>query len=153
SFAYAGTYTCQVNASSNAGSPQGYITYSYDGGTPVPITLGGGSAQFTIHWPQVGSHTVIIAYPAQTNFAAPASLTESFTVTPAQVNVALTPSSWTTHPNATLTLLAAITSSSAPVPHSAGTVSFYDGANLLATVPVTVNGDASFSTNTLTKGT
>jgi hypothetical protein len=55
SFSYGGNYQCTVNVSSNAGSAQGNITYSYDGGTPVAVPLSSGNAQFTITKPAAGS--------------------------------------------------------------------------------------------------
>ena len=52
SFPYGTNYQCTVNVSSNAGSAQGNITYSYDSGAPVAVPLSGGSGQFTITAPR-----------------------------------------------------------------------------------------------------
>jgi arabinogalactan endo-1,4-beta-galactosidase len=152
SFPYGANYQCTVNASSNAGSALGSISYTYDGGAPVLVPLSGGNAQFTITEPIAGSHTVVIGYAQQTNYAAAAASNESFTVTPAPVYVALTPSSWYTSVGSTLTFQAVVTSWSAGAPNANGSVAFYDGGNLLATVPVNSSGQASYSTSALSTG-
>jgi arabinogalactan endo-1,4-beta-galactosidase len=152
SFPYGANYQCTVNVSSNAGSALGSITYTYDGGSPVPLSLSGGNARFTITEPAAGSHSVVIGYAQQTNFAAATAKTESFTVTPAPANVALTPSSWYTKVGSTLTFQAVVTSWSAGAPDANGSVAFYDGGNLLATVPVNSSGQASYSTSALSTG-
>jgi polygalacturonase/sugar lactone lactonase YvrE len=85
SFPYGGNYQCTVNVSSNAGSAQGNITYSYDGGTPVAVPLSSGNAGFTITLPVVGNQSVVIGYAQQTNYAAASPQTENFTVTAAPV--------------------------------------------------------------------
>jgi hypothetical protein len=144
SFPYGPNYNCGVYASSNAGPPSGVITYSYDGGSPVTVPLVWGVALFDIAKPVVGQHKVVVSYAAQTNFAAAAPLTESFTVNPAPVIVGFTPSTYYLT-GGTLTLSATIQSPSAGVPKSTGSVTFSDGGSVLATVPVDANGRASFS--------
>lgn len=153
SFAYGANYQCTINLSSGAGSPLGSITYTYDGGSPVSLPLSNGNAQFTITRPNAGSHTVVVAYSRQTNYAAAASQTETFTVTPAPVNVSLTPSSYYTTVGTSLTFQATVASWSAGPPNSNGTVSFNDGGTLLTTVPINANGQASFTTTSLAAGT
>jgi polygalacturonase/sugar lactone lactonase YvrE len=152
SFPYGGNYQCTINVSSNAGSAQGNITYSYDGGAPVPVPLSSGNAQFTITKPLVGNQSVTIAYAQQTNYAAATPKTESFTVTPAPVNVQLTPSTYYTTTGTNVTFSVSVASSSAGPPSNNGAVSFYDGSTLLATVPVNSSGQASYSTSTLAVG-
>jgi hypothetical protein len=152
SFAYGANYQCTVNVSSNAGAAQGSITYSLDGGAQVPVPLSSGNAQFTIQKPNVGSHNVSIAYAQQTNYAASSAQTESFTVTPAPVNVSLTPSEWNAGVGTNITFQTSVTSWSAGPPNATGTVSFYDGSTLLATVPVNSSGQASYATSSLTAG-
>ncbi|MGB6695545.1 MAG: Ig-like domain repeat protein [Terracidiphilus sp.] len=152
SFPYGGNYQCTVNVSSNAGSAQGNITYSYDGGAPVAVPLSSGSAQFTITKPAAGNQSVVIGYAQQTNYAAAASQTENFTVTPAPVNVSLTPSTWYTTAGTSITFQAAVASYSAGPPDGNGSVSFYNGSTLLATVPVNATGQASYTTSSLPAG-
>ncbi len=153
SFAYGANYQCTVNLSSNAGAPLGSITYSFDGGSPVTLPLANGNAQFAITEPQVGTHTVIVAYAQQTNYAAAAPQTETFTVTPAPVNVSLTPSSYYAPVGTSLTFHTVVTSWSAGPPNATGSVSFYDGSTLVATVPVNASGQANYTTASLSVGT
>jgi len=154
SFNYGPNYQCTVNASSNAGSAQGLITYTYDGGAPVAVPLSNGNAQFTISKPLVGSHSVSIAYAQQGNYAAAAAPVQNFTVTPAPVSVALTPSSWYAKAGTSLTFQATVNSySGAGAPKATGSIVFSDGSTPLATVSVDGNGQASFSTNSLSAGT
>jgi hypothetical protein len=155
SFPYGGNYQCQVNLSSNHGTPQGSITYTLDHYAPVTVALSGGNAQFTITQPLVGPHTVVIAYAAQSGFAAASPLTENFTVTPAPVNVSLTPTSWYLNAGTLVTFNCSVTSWSAGTPNAIGSVEFYDnGTPLPAPNPVPVNssGQASYSTSGLTAG-
>jgi sugar lactone lactonase YvrE len=152
SFAYGANYQCTVNLSSNAGAAQGSITYSLDGGSKVSVTLSNGNAQFTLTKPNARTHTVVVSYAQQTNYAAASSQTETFTVTPAPVIVSLTPSSWYAYPGTSLTFQAAISSSSAGAPSATGAVSFYDGAKLLSTVPVNASGQAAYATAGLSAG-
>ena len=151
SFAYGGNYQCTINASSNAGAALGSITYSVDGNAAATVSLTNGNAGFTINSPAVGSHTVVIAYPQQTNYGA-SSQEQTFSVTPAPVNVSLTPSSWYTTVGTSLTFSASVASWSAGPPNGVGSVTFYDGSTSLATVAVNGNGQASFTTSSLAPG-
>jgi hypothetical protein len=152
SFPYGGNYQCTVNLSSGGGTPSGSITYSFDGGSPVAVPLVNGNAQFTITQPAAGGHTVMVTYAQQTNYSAAAPQTEAFTVTPAPVNVSLTPSSYYTSAAAGVTFQAAVASWSAGPPNVNGSVSFYDGGTLLSTVPVNASGQASFTSKSLAVG-
>jgi hypothetical protein len=67
-----------------------------------------------------------------------------FTVTPAPVNVSLTPSSWYATVGTNITFQAAVSSWSAGAPNATGAVSFYNGSTLLAAVPVNASGQASY---------
>jgi sugar lactone lactonase YvrE len=153
SFAFGANYQCTVNVSSNAGAPLGSITYTYDGGSAITVPLSNGNAQFILTKPNVGTHTVVVAYAQQTNYAAATSQTETFTVTPAPVTVSLVPSSWYTKAGTNLSFQATVSSWSAGPPNANGAVSFYDGATLLATAPVNANGQASYATSSLAAGT
>jgi hypothetical protein len=153
SFAYGANYQCTVNLSSNAGAPVGSITYTYDGGSTVAVPLGNGNAQFALATPNVGTHTVVIAYVQQTNYAAATAQAETFTVTSAPVNMSLTPSSWYASAKTGVTFQAAVSSWSAGPPNANGTVSFYDGSTLLSTVLVNSSGQASYTATSLSSGT
>lgn len=143
-FPYGADYHCGVYASSTAGAPKGVITYQYDGGAPVALPLQNGIAQFVIARPPAGAHHILIAYAAQTNYAAAKLVNESFTVTNAPVVVQLTPSTWYLTGGA-LTLTAAIQSWSAGPPNQIGSVVFSDGSKVIATVQVSTSGTATTS--------
>jgi hypothetical protein len=141
-FPYGADYHCGIYTSSAAGAPKGVATYQYDGGAAVTVPLSGGVANFTVPMPPAGNHTVVMGYAAQTNYAAAKSSTVHFTVTKAPVILQLTPSTWyATGGNVTLSV--AIQSWSAGPPNALGTVTFYNGNKLLATVPVTAGGTAA----------
>jgi hypothetical protein len=141
-FPYGADYICGAYTSSNAGPAQGVITYSYDGGAPVTVPLVFGVGLFTISKPIVGPHRVVVSYAAQGNFAAATPQTESFTVTPAPVVVAFSPSTWYLT-GGNLTLTASVQSWSAGPPKGIGSVTFLNGSKVLAVVPVNANGQAS----------
>jgi uncharacterized protein len=153
SFSYGPNYQCTVTASSNAGSAQGVITYTYDGGAVFPVSINNGNAQFTITRPSAGSHTVSIGYAQQGNYAAASAPLQSFTVAPAPVSVAVSPSSWYAKAGTSLTFKATVNCySGAGAPNATGSVTFSDGSTPLATVPVDAKGQASFSTSGLAAG-
>jgi hypothetical protein len=141
-FPYGADYICGAYTSSNAGPAQGVIEYSYDGGAAVTVPLQWGVSIFTISKPAVGAHKVVVSYAAQGNFAAAKPQTESFTVTPAPVNVGLTPSTWYLT-GGNLTLTASVQSWSAGPPNSTGSITFSNGSKVLGVVPVDAHGRAS----------
>ena len=141
-YPYGADFFCGVYASSAAGPPQASINYTLDGGSPVSLALFYGVQLITVHKPAVGNHTIIVNFPAQTNYAAAPSSTENFSIVPAPVYVALTPSSWYLT-GGNLTLTAAVQSWSAGTPKSIGSVTFSYGNTVLATVPVNAKGVAS----------
>jgi uncharacterized protein len=152
SFNYGANYQCTISASSTAGSAQGVITYRYDGGTAIAVPINNGNAQFTISRPVAGAHTVSIAYAQQGNCAAASAPVQNFTVIPAPVYVAVTPSSWYAKVGTNLVFQVTVTSYSAGAPNTNGSVLISDGSKPLATVPVDANGQASFSTTSLSAG-
>ncbi len=150
-FPYGADYHCGIYTSSAAGAPKGVVTYQYDGGATVTLPLSNGVANFIVSMPQTGTHTVVMGYAAQTNYAAAKSSTVHFTVTQAPVILQLTPSTWyATGGNVTLSV--AIQSWSAGPPNALGTVSFYNGTKLLGTVPVTAGGTAATTVAASTLG-
>jgi hypothetical protein len=153
-FPYGKNYDCKVSAHSHAGPAEGSITYSFDGAAPVTLSLSNGNAEFTITRPAVGVHTVVVDFAQQTNYAAADPQTREFTVTlaPVNVNLTMTPSRRTAEAGTSVTFQANVTSWSAGPPNATGSVSFYDGSNLLATVPVNPSGQADYATASLTIG-
>ena len=148
-FAYGYDYSC--DATNHWGTFQGYMTYSYDGGSPVTVQMNAaGHALFSIHLPAVGAHTLLVTYPTQGNWNGYTLPLQTFTVTPAQTQVSTIPSTYYAPVGTVITFPVSLTSPSAGAPKSIGTVSFYDG--LLGNVAVDGNGMASFSTAALTVG-
>ncbi len=143
-YPYGANFYCNVNASSNAGAAKGVITYTYDGAAPVSMPLNGGSANIVLSKPPVGSHTVSISYPAQTNYDAAGPKTTNFVVTAAPVQIQFTPSSWYLT-GGTLKLTATVQSWSAGPPNGIGQVTFTTGATVLGSAPVNAAGVASIS--------
>ena len=139
---YGPDFHCGAYTSSAAGAPLGSITYAYDSGTSVTLPLANGSVNFTIPEPQVGNHTIVVTYPAQTNYAAATTKTQTFTVTPAPVVIHLTPSAWYLT-GGNLTLSASIQTWSTSPPNATGTVTFTYGGTVLAVVPVSSTGTAT----------
>ena len=149
---FGGNITCDANPDS--GPSSGYMTYSYDNGPLVVVPLNAAShAVFTIIKPAVGTHTIQITYPAQGNWAASALPLQTFNVSLAPINVALTPSAYYTTAGNAVKFTAALTSYATTAPSGQGTVSFFDGARLLGTAPVDASGNASLSSGALVAGT
>ena len=151
-FAYGPDFKCDANPDS--GPSSGYMTYSYDGGPLVSVPLNAAQhVLFTLPRPNVGTHTVVITYPAQGNYGAFTLPLQTFVVTAAPVNVALTPSAFYAKVGTAVSASVALSSYSAGVPAGIGTVSFYDGAKLLGTSPVDASGKAKLSLGALPIGT
>ncbi len=150
-FVYGGSYHCNVNVGSTAGGATGSITYTFDGGTPVVVALGNGSAQFSLTTPDAGSHTVVIGYEQQGSFAASGPATESFTVAPATTQLSLSPSNYYPGAGSSLTLTASVTSYSAAIPTS-GTVTFYANGASIGMGPVNSTGQATLTIPSLAAG-
>jgi hypothetical protein len=151
-FSYGLNYQCDAN--NNTGVFQGSMTYSYDGGAPVTVPMNAaGHVLFTISLPVVGTHNVKVAFVQQANWNSYILPVQTFTVTPAPVSVTLTPSSWNPTAGTSLTITAAVSSTTAGAPKSTGSISFYDGATLLSTVAVNANGTAAYTTSSLAVGT
>ncbi len=66
--------------------------------------------------------------------------------------MSLTPSSWYTSASVGISFQANVTSSSAGAPNDNGSVEFFDGSSLLATVQVNVGGQARYATSSLSAG-
>jgi hypothetical protein len=149
SLSYGKDVACNVVTYSNAGAPQGSVSYGFDNGVTGSVRLVNGNGVFTWAKPAAGAHRITLNYAQQTNFAAAGPVTFDFTVTPAPVNVRLIPSSWWQPAGNRITFTATVTSWSAGAPSKIGTVTFKDGNTILRSVAVDSSGAASYSTNTL----
>jgi hypothetical protein len=92
-----------------------------------------------------------IWFESQGNFAASSIVGKSFIVTPATVQLQLTPSSYYQSASLTFTLKAVLSSWSAPVPAS-GTVSFFDNGVALGSGDLASDGSASLTLSSLSAG-
>jgi hypothetical protein len=151
SFPYGGTYNCKVDVGSNGGTPQGSITYVFDGAPPVAVALTNGSAQFSLPTPNAGSHTVVISYAQQGNFTAAGPSTQNFTVTQALTNVQLTPSNYYPAAGSPFTLSVSLTTYSDGLPGS-GVVTFLDNGSVIGVGSVNSLGQASLPIPSLPAG-
>jgi hypothetical protein len=151
SFAYGADYQCDANPDDPAILPGG-ITYSVNGAAAVTVPFNKvGHSLWSLSKPTVGSYTMTINYPQTTNYAAYALPTQHFTVTPADVELGFLPDNWSPSAGDHVMLQASVASSSAGPPNGIGSVTFYDGSRLLATVAVDSNGNANYTT-TFTSG-
>jgi hypothetical protein len=142
SFPFGGNYNCKVDVGSNAGTPQGVITYTFDANAPVGVALTNGSAQFSLPTPDAGPHTVVISYAQQGNFMAAGPSTQSFTVTPALTKVQLTPSNYYPAAGSPFTLSASVTTYTDGLPGS-GLVTFMDNGSVIGVGSVNAQGQAT----------
>jgi sugar lactone lactonase YvrE len=144
--------TCVTPATSAAAT--GYIQL-YDGSTFLTTQNLSGNGCAYWNTPSAltaGQHPISAFYSGDSNNAPGSSAPTVLYINPAAVNVALYPSTWNPTYGSTLTLSASVTAPSASSPSAAGTVSFFDGTTLLTTVTVDNNGQASYSTTSLTAG-
>jgi hypothetical protein len=117
------------------------------------VPLNHSTAQFSITRPSAGTHSVTVVFAQQGNYAAASSRTQQFIVLPAPVRVALAASTRSAKVGVSIALQAAVTSSSgAGTPNATGSVTFRDGLTVLAVAPVDANGQAAFSTSSLSAG-
>ncbi len=142
------TFTAAVS-SATAGTITGSVTF-YDGGTALgaPVTLASGTALFSTSSLAQGTHAITAVYGGDTNYSTSTSPAVSQVVNAA--GTAATTTTLTTSPNpstvgAGVTLTATVTSSTAGT--ISGSISFYDGAQLLDT-PITMTGNVATYTNT-----
>jgi Bacterial Ig-like domain (group 3) len=115
------------------------------------MSLSQGNAQFTLTMPAVGSHTVVTSYAQQSNFAASAPNTQTFTVTLPPTQTQLTPSGYYFAAGSSLTLSASVTSWSAGPPAS-GVVTFQDNGTPIGTANVS-GGTAILTITNVMAGT
>ena len=148
-FMQAVTFTATVAPTSGTDQPTGTVQFSVDGtNTGSPITLGSGTASFTISTLAVGVHTIAATYTPDTGdftgssgsigerVGAVATSTTTLSVAPTTVMY-----------GNTATLTAVVSPSFAT-----GTVSFYEGSTLLGTASLDNTGTALLPISTLNAG-
>lgn len=142
------TFTAHVT--SFASVPNGLVTFK-DGATTLGTTaLVGGLAKFTAATLAVGAHSITATYAGNGNYnpSGPAKATQ--TVVKAASSTSVTSSLNPSKHGQSVTFTATAKSSTTGTP--TGSVTFKDGATVLATKTLAV-GKATFATTTLTVGT
>ena len=141
--------TATVSAAApGAGTPTGAVTFS-DGVTSLgSANLANGQASFTLSAPGIGSHSITANYAGDGNFSSSSS-TVAQTVNKASTSTALTSSPNPSTISQSVTFTAAVTVVAPGAGTPTGSVTFNDGSNQLANVPLGSNGTATFTTPTM----
>ncbi len=149
---YGQAVTFTATVSSAAGSPpDGEIVSFLDGGVAIgKAALSGGMASVTLSGLVSGTHSITASYPGDASLAASTSPTLSQVVAKAATTTTISSSSNPSNLGAAVTITATVKSSTGVVP--AGTVTFKDGAVILATVTLSTSGTAGYSSSTLAGG-
>ncbi|MBY0522984.1 MAG: Ig-like domain repeat protein [Gemmataceae bacterium] len=145
------TLTATVTPRTGMPSPAGGTVTFFDGTTPIgTANLGNnGKANLSYRPSPVGLHTITAIYNGDAFYMVSTSGVFAQTVNPDATAATLTLSSATTVVGQALTLTAKITASAPGSGTPTGTVTFYDGANVLGTAIIGANGNARL---TLTDG-
>lgn len=149
------TFTATVAAvSPGAGTPSGMVTF-YDGATSIGTgTLDGtGTATLTTSTLDAGSHSITASYVGDTNFTTSTTATATIQGVAAMGTMTTLVTSPLTSAEfgQSVTLTATVAQASGTnIP--TGTVTFYDGMNLIGTGTLDSTGKATLTTSTLAKG-
>jgi len=144
------TATVQADAPSTA-TPLGMVTF-LDNGTPIgTAVLSGGTATLIVSNLPAGTRSLTAVYAGDGNFSTSTSTAFSQTVNPAATTVSLVGSGSPTvyGQNVTFTATVTVTAPGAGTP--TGTITFRDGATIIATIGVS-GGVAVFATTSLSVG-
>lgn len=140
--------TLTATVTSGGGPATGSVEF-FDGVASIGIvTLGGGVATLTRPFLGAGTHALTCNYSGSVEFA-PSTATLDHPVLPADTATSLAVAQVGVGRYALTASVAMVTPATGTPP---GEVRFYDGAALLATVPL-LNGQATFSTDALPVGT
>jgi hypothetical protein len=143
------TATAVFTPADNTKTPTGTASFTLDGGSATPGSLNAtGTAAATFPLAPVGSHTVAVSYPGDSNFSAvSASVTHMVTAIPTQISLTCQPGTvpW----GGTSQLLATVTSANGT---PTGTISFMINGAAGATGPL-VNGTMQSSFTSEVAGT
>src|SRR6185312_6810107 len=129
--------------------PTGTITYTIGSGTSQSAVIASGSATLTIPTSQAsGTYAIALNYAGDGNYNA-ATGSVSLMVNQQATTITLASSATTITLGQPVTFVATVAPAAGGSP--SGTVSFYDGATLLATSTIS-GGIATYSTSTLAPG-
>jgi hypothetical protein len=146
------SFTAKVTSS--GGTPTGTVQFKIDGtnfGSPVSLASGSATSGATSSL-SVGNHAITAVYSGATNFAtSTGTLTGGQTVNGAATTTTLTSNHNPSSYNQSVTFTADVDRTSGTGTPT-GSVTFWDGSTLLATVPLNSSGDATYTTSSLTVG-
>lgn len=140
------TFTATVAGVPAGSAPTGSVTFLDGGNTLATVPLSAGTASFSAAMLSAGTHGITVTYGGDANFFGSTSAQFSQIVAQAASSDTLTASAAMAMYGVPVTFSANISPSSAT-----GSVQFFDGATVLATVTVTA-GTATFSTAGLLPG-
>jgi hypothetical protein len=115
-----------------------------------------GQATYTTSSLNQGSHSITAVYSSDSNYAASTSslLTEVVNAPPLAATITtLTSSANPAITGQSILFSAAVAGTVSNVPNPTGTVTFFDGSNILASEMLSSSASATFSTSSLTQGT
>jgi hypothetical protein len=143
------TFTATVtNAGGGTPTPTGTVQFAVDGtnqGSPVPVNVAFATGLLT-----VGNHSITATYNGDSNnLGSSGALTQN--VNQAATTTTLTSSLNPSTLGAPVTFTATVTNSGGGTPSPTGTVTYFDGPSLVASLPLT-GGVATFTTGSLTTG-
>jgi len=140
-------HSITLHARVSPASATGTITF-FDGTTPLgAVTLSSGTAVLSVATLSIGTHLLTAVYSGDPNHTASTSDVLTQVVNIVATSTILTSSPNPSHPGKTVKLTAKVTPKTAT-----GTVTFYDGADVLGSAPLT-NGIAILSVSTFSTGT
>ncbi len=145
------TFTATVSGA--GGTPTGTMIFSDTGSTIGSLSLSNGQAALTISSLGAGLHSITASYSGDATFGASTSAAAPETVSQAGTTVALTSSSVSVSFAQSVTFTASLSVISPGAGTPTGSISFNDGVNTLASMPVPTSGTVSFSTSSLAIGT
>jgi hypothetical protein len=142
------TFNASVT-SATSGTITGTVSF-FDGATQIgsPMTLTGGAAAYTTSALAQGTHSITAVYSGDTNYSTSTSPIVSQVVNSSGAATTTTTLNASPNPStvgAGVTLTATVTSTTTGT--ISGSISFYDGAELLDT-PITMTGNMATYTNT-----
>jgi uncharacterized repeat protein (TIGR01451 family) len=146
------TFTATVT--SNAGTPTGTVTFK-DGTTTLGSSSldGSGQATLTTSALSAGTHSITAVYNGDSNFSGSTSSATTQTVNQASTTTSLTSSPNPSTYGQPVTFTASVTVGPPGSGTATGTVTFKDGAMVLATVVLNGSGQATYTTSSLFIGT
>lgn len=142
------TFTITVSAASGSGTPTGAVTLQDGGSTMSTLNLVNGQASFSTASLAIGAHSITASYAGDANFNSSSS-TMSQTVNKASTATSLSSSANPSTISQSVTFTATVTVVAPGAGTPTGSVTFNDGSNALATVPLTSSGTAPFTASTL----